>query len=133
MSDIFPDYDTAITGLVRCFDFVDATNRACRPLIGGFVVERESWRWTQWTIPFALVAVLAMTESMCETYKKQILKARAKKSGVPGPPEPQRTKKESRFFFVRTTIRRLMHMLFTDTTVTLFDLERLLCSIALCG
>lgn len=85
-------------------------------------MERESWRWTQWTILFALVAILALTVTMSETYKKQILKVRAKKLGIPGPSEHQRTMKETLLFFVQTTIERPMHMLFTETIVTLFDL-----------
>lgn len=29
------------------------------PMIAGFVVENEGWRWTQWVILFALAGVLS--------------------------------------------------------------------------
>jgi len=94
---------------------------ALGPCIGGFVVEKRGWRWTQWTILFGLVIVLTTTLGMSETYKKCILQSRAKKLGIPGPPEPQRSKKETIKFFATKTVARPMHMLFTEPIVTLFD------------
>lgn len=94
---------------------------ALGPLIGGFVVEGESWRWTQWVILFALVWIFAITLGMSETYKKVILMQRAKKLGVEGPGE-RRSTAETVKFFVRKTILRPLHMLCTETIVTLFDL-----------
>lgn len=94
---------------------------ALGPCIGGFVVNHRGWRWTQWTILFGLVIVLATTLGMSETYKKSILKARAKKLGIEGPPEPERSAMETLKFFATKTVVRPMHMLFTEPIVTAFD------------
>ncbi|KAK3059871.1 hypothetical protein LTS18_009875, partial [Coniosporium uncinatum] len=91
-------------------------------LIGGFVTVTEGWRWTQWVILFGLAFVLAITLGMSETYKKVILKKRARKLGIEGPPEPDRTTAETVKFFATKTIERPMHMLFTEPIVTLFDI-----------
>jgi MFS family permease len=90
--------------------------------IGGFVTETKSWRWTQWVILFGVAFVFALTLGMAETYKKVILKSRAKRLGVPGPPEPERTWAEAAKFFATKTVVRPLHMLFTEPIVTLFDL-----------
>lgn len=72
---------------------------------------------------FALTAVMAMTFSMSETYKKQILKQRAKKHRVKPPPaRPKKPFIETLKFWAGKTIKRPLHMLFTETIVTFFDL-----------
>lgn len=92
------------------------------PLIGGFVVEAESWRWTQWVILFALAWIFIITLGMSETYKKVILEKRAKKLEVEGPPDEDRSKAETIEFFFKKTILRPLHMLCTETIVILFDI-----------
>lgn len=59
---------------------------------------------------------------MSETYKKVILGQRAKKRGVEGPDGPNQSTAETIKFFARKTVLRPLHMLFTETIVTLFDL-----------
>ncbi|KAF7190139.1 Polyamine transporter 4 [Pseudocercospora fuligena] len=92
------------------------------PVIGGFVTINESWRWTQWVILMGIAIVMMVTIPMSETYKKTILKKRAKKLGIPGPEEPERTLLQTIKFFVVKTITRPIHMLFTEPIVTAFDL-----------
>lgn len=94
---------------------------ALGPLIGGYIVEGESWRWTQWVILFALAGIFAITLGMSETYKKVVLINRAKSLGIEGPGEDRSTA-ETIKFFIRKTVLRPLHMLCTETIVTLFDL-----------
>jgi multidrug resistance protein len=95
---------------------------ALGPLVGGFVVERENWRWTQWTILFALVIIIGNTLPMSETFKKVILKRRAESLGADWPSEQKSSESETIRYFLTTTIIRPMHMLFTEKIVTLLDL-----------
>lgn len=92
------------------------------PVIGGYVVEGESWRWTQWVILFALAWTFAITLGMSETYKKVILERRAKKLEVEGSPDKNLSKAQTIAFFARKTVIRPLHMLCTETIVTLFDI-----------
>ncbi|KAF7187888.1 Polyamine transporter 4 [Pseudocercospora fuligena] len=92
------------------------------PLIGGFVTENISWRWTQWVILFGIAIVLTITMLMHETYKTAILQARAKRMGIDGPPREERTAAQSIKFFARQTLIRPMHMTFTEPIVTFFDI-----------
>jgi multidrug resistance protein len=94
---------------------------ALGPVIGGFVTEKRNWRWTQWVILFCLALVTCITIPMSETYKKCILKKRAKQLAIEGPPVPERTRMETIKFFATKTIVRPMHMLFTEPIITLFD------------
>ncbi|KAF2020118.1 MFS general substrate transporter [Aaosphaeria arxii CBS 175.79] len=52
------------------------------PIVGGFVAQYKSWRWTQWCIIFITLAVYLMSLPMKETYKPIILKRRARKQGI---------------------------------------------------
>ncbi len=52
------------------------------PLVGGFVFAATSWRWTQWiTLMLALAAYL-FGIGFPETYPREILRKRARRSGV---------------------------------------------------
>lgn len=95
---------------------------AIGPMIGGFVVERESWRWTQWVMLFASVPVIVVTLFMSETYKKIILKRRADKLGITGPPDEDCPMWDTVQLFARKTVLRPLHMLFTELIVGLFGL-----------
>ena len=95
---------------------------ALGPLIGGFVAEKESWRWTQWVLDFTVAAVILQTLGMSETYKPVILKNRAKKLGIKGPDTGDESLAETLKYFLRKTILRPIHMLFTEVIVLLFDL-----------
>lgn len=52
------------------------------PIIGGFVSQYKSWRWTQWCQLFIAVAVSILGLPMKETFKPIILKKRAKVYGL---------------------------------------------------
>jgi DHA1 family multidrug resistance protein-like MFS transporter len=56
---------------------------------------------------------------MRESYKATLLQKRAKHAGADGPrtPSTQKTLRETVMYFLRTTIIRPVHMLFTETTV----------------
>lgn len=88
------------------------------------MTERKGWRWTQWTLLFALAGVLPLTLSMSETYKRVILDRRAATQGVrgPSPPEQARTMLQTVSYWLNKTVGRPVHMFVTETTVTLFDL-----------
>ena len=95
---------------------------ALGPLIGGFVVMNQNWRWTQWTILFFTAIVLALTLGISETYKKQILKIRARKYSLEGPAELQLSAFETIKFFATKTLIRPLHMLLTEVIVGMFAL-----------
>lgn len=88
-----------------------------RVLIGGFVIDGKGWRWTQWTILFFIVASLSPIIFVQESYKQTILQRRARKLGVRGPAEPQRSIAQSMQYFMTKTVIRPLHMLFTEPIV----------------
>ncbi|KAK4506304.1 hypothetical protein PRZ48_000034 [Zasmidium cellare] len=90
------------------------------PLIGGFVSEKRSWRWTQWVMLSGMAIVIAITIPMSETYKATILKKRAKKYGLEGPKQDFGDSFVK--YFLRKTITRPIHMLLTEPIVTFFDI-----------
>lgn len=85
-------------------------------MIGGFVVTGEDWRWTSWTILFVVVAILLPSCLMNETYKQAILKKRAKRLNIPGPPNPLAGKSvaQATKHFVTISLKRPLVMLFTE-------------------
>ncbi|USW52021.1 Putative major facilitator superfamily, MFS transporter superfamily [Septoria linicola] len=89
------------------------------PLVGGFVVHHKSWRWTQWTTVFFIVAFYVPVLFTRETYKKTILQRRAMKYNIEGPPVVQRTTWQWTQYFVTVLFLRPAHMLVTETIVTL--------------
>ena len=80
------------------------------------------WRWTQWVILFGVAVVLLITLGMSETYKDTILKHRAMRLGIEGPPVPERTRADAFKYFATKTVIRPVYMLFTEPIVTCFDL-----------
>jgi hypothetical protein len=98
-----------------------------RPLIGGFVVEKRDWRWTQWVVLFFIVVVLTPAFGIRETYKKRILEVRAKGLSKQNP-KHERTHqsrtdvRKAAEKFVRSTLTRPIHMLFTEPIPGLFSL-----------
>ena len=91
----------------------------CGPLIGGFAVNGEGWRWTQWTIIFFIIAFYIPVFFTRETYKKIILQRRAKKLNIPGPPHDDLSVLDFIRHFARTQLFRPLHMLLTEPIVTL--------------
>ena len=107
---------------MACFVTTVQLGPAFGPLLGGFVVQYKSWRWTQWIMLFALGATVTMTLGMSETYKKVILQRRAKRLGLQQPQQLQKSTRETIRFFMMKTLIRPLHMLCTETIVSLFDL-----------
>ncbi|CAD6592804.1 MAG: hypothetical protein ASARMPRED_006729 [Alectoria sarmentosa] len=95
---------------------------AMGPLIGGFVVEKKGWRWTQWTILLFTATFYVIGLGMCETYKNQILKSRAKKLGLEMPSEPYRSARELVRYFVAKTLKGPISMLCTEKIVAIFSI-----------
>jgi MFS family permease len=91
----------------------------CGPLIGGFAVKGEGWRWTQWTIIFFIIAFYIPVFFTRETYKKIILQRRAKKLNIAGPPHDDLSVLDFIRHFARTQLFRPLHMLLTEPIVTL--------------
>lgn len=58
------------------------SNDSDRPVVGGFVAQYKTWKWTQWCILFLALFVYIIALPMSETYKPIILKKRAKKQGI---------------------------------------------------
>lgn len=92
------------------------------PLIGSLVVADKGWRWTQWTILFFTSVLIVPIYFMRETYKTTLLRRRAAKYNIKGPPQSQRTTIQHIRHFVTTTITRPIHMLFTEPVVGLVSL-----------
>lgn len=97
------------------------------PFIGGFVAERKGWRWTQWTVLFALTAVLLLALPMSETYKPRILKLAKRKAlkddlhADPPTPTKQPLARAVKDYATRV-LGRPLHLMFTEPIVGLFDL-----------
>ncbi|KAI1622109.1 major facilitator superfamily domain-containing protein [Exophiala viscosa] len=89
------------------------------PLLGGFIVERKSWRWTQWVTLFFIVTFYIPILFTKETYKKTILQRRARRLNVQGPPEHKRSVVASAKHFFTTLLVRPVHMILTEPIVTL--------------
>jgi len=62
------------------------------PVVGGFAAEYKGWRWTQWCMLFVSLAVFIIGIPTQETYKKALLKERAKRLGLPPPPQLSKSK-----------------------------------------
>ncbi|KAK1813412.1 hypothetical protein LTR12_012202 [Friedmanniomyces endolithicus] len=92
---------------------------ALGPLVGGFVAEARGWRWTLFTTVFLTVAFYIPILFTKESYKKTILQRRAKKLGIEGPPQVERTTTETIRYFATTLLFRPLHMLLTEPIVTL--------------
>ncbi|KAF2141087.1 uncharacterized protein K452DRAFT_351730 [Aplosporella prunicola CBS 121167] len=125
LSDVWRPHERAVPmALIVCCPFLGPT---LGPLIGGFVVEGESWRWTEWVILFFMVAFLCPAFLMSETYKKQILLTRAKKAGLDLTRTQTNASRSSRAAsgaraLLMNTVGRPVHMLFTEPIIGLFSL-----------
>lgn len=84
------------------------------------MVEYKDWRWTQWTILFFIAAFGLPIPFTRETYKKTILRKRAKKLGlVDSSVHLERTFIQASRDFLTTVLFRPLHMLVTEPIVTL--------------
>ncbi|KAI9722559.1 MAG: hypothetical protein M1828_004554 [Chrysothrix sp. TS-e1954] len=55
---------------------------AMGPIIGGYVVTDESWRWTQWIAAIAVLVSLLLAVGVPETLPREIIRKRARRLGV---------------------------------------------------
>ncbi|KAI0014266.1 major facilitator superfamily domain-containing protein [Xylariaceae sp. FL0662B] len=76
------------------------------PLLGGFIVQAKSWRWTQWTTIFFMITFYVPVFFTKETYKKVILGQQDHMTVVQGLKH-----------FMTAQIIRPLHMLFTEPVV----------------
>ena len=90
------------------------------PVIGGFVAARKGWRWTQWTILFFAIAAYMLAVRMEETYKKTILRKRAKSLGLEAPKGPSGL--AALKFLLHLTFFRPVVMLVTEPIVVALSL-----------
>ncbi len=59
------------------------------PLVGGYTMEaRNDWRWLMWVMLMVGGPIWLMSFFLGETSKKELLRRRALKRGVPPPPKP---------------------------------------------
>ncbi|KAJ9616950.1 hypothetical protein H2200_000670 [Cladophialophora chaetospira] len=89
------------------------------PLLGGFIVQTKGWRWTQWTTLFFIITFYIPIIFTKESYKRTILRQRAKRLGLQGPPQPKRSFLTTIKYFFMTIFLRPIHMLVTEPIVTI--------------
>lgn len=94
----------------------------CRPFIGGFVAQYKNWRWTQWCILFVTAAIYVLVIFTEETYKKIILKKRAKRLGIAPPKKTTPSGLAAVKFHLVNTLFRPLHMLFVEPIVLFLSL-----------
>lgn len=96
---------------------------ALGPVIGGFCAVYKGWRWTQWSALIVAGVALIELAPMHETYKKVILRRRAKERGEQKVPiREEQTSGEFAHNILTIVLLRPLHMLFTEPIVTLFSL-----------
>lgn len=82
----------------------------------------KGWRWTQWPILMIGLASLIFGAFQEETYKKIILQKRARKLGIPPPPNPLPPGLARVKFLLFVTVLRPLRMLLTEPIVAYFSL-----------
>ena len=90
-----------------------------RPVVGGFVAQYKSWRWTQWCMIFVTLAIYIASLTMRETYKPIILARHAKKLGLATKPSGSQSAAAVKRAIV-TGLFRPMHMLVTEVRLPPF-------------
>ncbi|KIW11550.1 hypothetical protein PV08_10851 [Exophiala spinifera] len=119
-SDLFAHFNRAVASSM--FLVAPFLGPSLGPAIGGYVTMERSWRWTQWVILFAGAITYAVCIPQRETYKRIILQRRAKKLGVPGPPNPLPPGMSKWRFIFLVTILRPIQMLFTESIVAFLSI-----------
>lgn len=101
-----------------------AGGRCLGPFIGGFVAQYAGWRWTQWVMLFAGAGVCGLLLTVPETYKKAILKLRAKRRGLsqPSPPNAGPQGAAAVRFLLTVTLLKPLRMLVTEPIVACVSL-----------
>ncbi|MCJ1482662.1 hypothetical protein MMC06_002828 [Schaereria dolodes] len=119
-ADIWPPVHRAFATVL--FILAPFAGPALGPVVGGFAAENKGWRWTQWPILFFFAGTYIYSIFMKETYKKIILRKRAKKLGIP---PPQRTTPPGMAgvkVLLTITLIRPVNMIFTEPIVGFFSL-----------
>lgn len=91
-------------------------------LVGGWVAEYKSWRWSQWTTLFLGAACWAFSLGAQESYSHPILRRRAAKLGLPIPPSPVPRGLAGVRMMLTVTLARPVYMLLTEPIVALCSL-----------
>lgn len=113
-ADMYPPHQRAVAS--SFYVMMPFLGPSVGPIVGGFTAAYKTWQWSQWSTIFIGLAALAMVLPMSETYKKVLLKRRAKKRGLVGPAPVQ-----MKILFTITLLRPIK-MLFTEPIVVLFSL-----------
>lgn len=92
------------------------------PLVGGFVMKTNNWRWTQWIAVIVSIAFYIPVLFTKESYKKVILRRRAIRMGVSDSSSQQTSPMRALRYFLTTLILRPLHMLATEPIVTFVSL-----------
>ncbi|KAL4794757.1 MFS transporter [Aspergillus venezuelensis] len=91
-------------------------------LVGGWVAEYKSWRWSQWTTLFLGAGCWVFSMGAKETYARPILHRRAVKLGIPPPPSPIPKGLAGVRVMFTVTLARPVYMLVTEPIVALCSL-----------
>ena len=81
----------------------------------------EGWRWSQWVTLFLGLGVYIFVLPQRETYKKIIIKRRAKKLGLPTPTGPVQSPGAKLRFFLSVTVFRPIRLTFSEPIVALLS------------
>ncbi|KAK4539456.1 hypothetical protein LTR36_010933 [Oleoguttula mirabilis] len=120
-ADLFPPRTRAISSTF--YVMAPFLGPALGPVIGGFVAQYKGYRWTQWCTIFIALAAYAFILPMQETYKKIILKRRAKRMNIAAPAAATQVKGLAYFkLLVTVTLARPVHMLVTEPIVLFFSM-----------
>ncbi|KAK5120702.1 hypothetical protein LTR85_006060 [Meristemomyces frigidus] len=115
-ADLFPPRTRAISSTF--YVMAPFLGPAIGPVIGGFVAQFKGYRWTQWCTIFIAMSAYVFILPMQETYKKIILKRRAKRLNI-APPAAAHNVKGLAYvkLLVTITLARPVHMLVTEPIV----------------
>ncbi|KAG9185568.1 hypothetical protein G6011_06899 [Alternaria panax] len=114
-ADLYPPHKRALT--TSLFLMAPFAGPSIGPVVGGFVAQYKTWKWTQWCILFLSVFAYAIAIPMSETYKPMILKKRAKKNGIATTQETANMRSEMIMRFIRP-----IHLITTESVVFFFSL-----------
>ncbi|KAK5133739.1 hypothetical protein LTR08_007389 [Meristemomyces frigidus] len=120
-ADLFPPQTRAISSTL--YIMAPFLGPALGPVIGGFVAQYKGYRWTQWCTIFIALPAFALILTMHETYKKVILKRRAKRLNIAPPAGGMQV---TGFAYIKLlltiTLVRPAQMLVTEPIVLFFSL-----------
>ncbi|CAG8935270.1 unnamed protein product [Penicillium salamii] len=89
------------------------------PVLGGFLVERKGWQWTQWTLIFFSGFSLIFALTTGETYRPAIEHRISKRLGHCSAPKPSTPWKDKMITLAKSTLLRPLSMLCKEKVVTL--------------